>query len=103
MPANRRAQSWDVCVWIRPLTIGCDYRGRAYGRRKSARRVNRLLEQKKNVTEDQWMLIFTCTGMENLPQPGQWYRTQMLSDKPYGIPVLAQCLSPTYSTAGRVE
>ena len=43
MPANRRAQSWDVCVWIRPLTIGYDYRGRARGRRKSARRVNGLL------------------------------------------------------------
>ena len=43
MPANRRAQSWDVCVWIRPLTIGYDYLGRARGRRKSARRVNRLL------------------------------------------------------------
>ena len=42
MAANRRAQSWDVCVWIRPLTIGCDYRGRARGRRKSARRVNGL-------------------------------------------------------------
>ena len=28
MPANRRAQSWDVCVWIRPLTIGYDYLGR---------------------------------------------------------------------------
>ena len=41
MLANR-AQSWDVCVWIRPLTIGCDYRGPARGRRKSARRVNGL-------------------------------------------------------------
>ena len=43
MPPNRRAQSWDVWVWIRPLTIGWDYRGCARGRRKSARRVNGLL------------------------------------------------------------
>ena len=43
MPTNRRAHSWDVCVWIWPLTIGWDYRGRACGRRKSARRVNGLL------------------------------------------------------------
>ena len=45
MPANRRAQSWGVCVWIRPLTIGYDYCGRARGRRKSARRVNSLLKR----------------------------------------------------------
>ena len=51
MPANRRAQSWDVCVWIRPLTIGYDYRGRARGRRKSARRVNGLLG-KENFSEE---------------------------------------------------
>ena len=37
-------ESWDVCVWIRPLTIGCDYRGRSRCRRKSARRVNGLLQ-----------------------------------------------------------
>ena len=42
MPASRRAQSWRVCVWIRPVTIGYDYRGCARGRRKSARRVNGL-------------------------------------------------------------
>ena len=42
MPANRQAQLWGVCVWIRRLTIGYDYRGRARGRWKTARRVNGL-------------------------------------------------------------
>ena len=43
MQANRRAQSWGVCVWTDPLTIGHDYRKRVRDVWKSACRVNGLL------------------------------------------------------------
>ena len=41
MLANRRAQSWGVCVWTDPLTIGHDYRKRVRDVWKSVHRVNR--------------------------------------------------------------
>ena len=43
MPTSRRAQSWGVCMWTDPLTIGYDYRKRVRDVRKPARRVNCLL------------------------------------------------------------
>ena len=60
MPANRRAQSSDVCVWIWPLTIGYVYRGRARGRRKSARRVNGLLRATACQNHNLWSCWLFC-------------------------------------------